>query len=174
METRQEARATFTPALDMWDLGLVLLALLAGPSPSALPPWDEAPIQIRHMLAFADKAYMHKKVQSWLGAQLEARLHACPHASHEAKATVRSLLQVCVCVCVHLTAPLFPTWTDADYCARGCVSRQMDPAARLLPHQLLAPGTWLNPHLTDPRLNRPSDPSTVSPPAGSAPAASFA
>ena len=84
-----------------------MLALLAGPSPSALPPWDEAPIQIRHMLAFADKAYMHKKVQSWLGAQLEARLHACPHASHEAKATVRSLLQVCVCVCVHRTALSF-------------------------------------------------------------------
>lgn len=98
METPQESRATFTPALDMWDLGLVLLALLAGPSPSLfLPPWDEAPIQIRHMLAFADKAYMHKKVQSWLGAQVDARLDACPHASHEAKATVHALLQVCAC-----------------------------------------------------------------------------
>lgn len=62
----------------------------------------------------------------------------------------------------------------ALHCACGCVPYQMDPAARLLPHQLLAPGSWLNPHLTDPRLNRHSDPDRDANQhgAGSAPAAS--
>ena len=33
---------------------MVLLALLVG-KPCVLLPWEDAPIQIRHMLAFADK-----------------------------------------------------------------------------------------------------------------------